>query len=334
VALDNEKAYELYLIAQGRFNEGTYIGFTHALESINTALALDPKFALAWVSKGGLHLGLAAGSPAPNLIAPEYDAALQAAQRAIELEPNLAEAYELLGDYRSAKGDWIEAELTFRKATELTSTPLYTIPSAIHLISVGYFKKFHEYIDKARLNDPFNHVIRAFYVVSLGIQGKMHLAKQEDARCKELFGDQWNDKNWAITSIRLGAKDVISSDDVLYSEPIFDAAKEYLDSPEDGLAELRRIYSDQDKLNNYNLVNISTWAAYFGDAEFAMDAQEKAFSICEGRIWTLWYPVMHEVRQTPRFKKFVKKIGLVDYWNKFGWPDICHKLDNGDFVCD
>jgi len=43
---------------------------------------------------------------------------------------------------------------------------------------------------------------------------------------------------------------------------------------------------------------------------------------------------MHEVRQTPRFKKFVKDIGLVDYWNKFGWPEICHQLDNGDFECD
>jgi hypothetical protein len=43
---------------------------------------------------------------------------------------------------------------------------------------------------------------------------------------------------------------------------------------------------------------------------------------------------MKEVRQTPQFKDFVKDIGLVDYWNKFGWPDTCHPLANGDFVCD
>jgi hypothetical protein len=43
---------------------------------------------------------------------------------------------------------------------------------------------------------------------------------------------------------------------------------------------------------------------------------------------------MSKTQQLPRFKTFVKKIGLVDYWNKFGWPDMCHKLDNGDFECE
>jgi len=32
--------------------------------------------------------------------------------------------------------------------------------------------------------------------------------------------------------------------------------------------------------------------------------------------------------------EITEKIGLVDYWNKFGWPDICHQLDGGDFECD
>jgi len=44
--------------------------------------------------------------------------------------------------------------------------------------------------------------------------------------------------------------------------------------------------------------------------------------------------MIREVRQTARFKTLVKKIGLVEYWNKFGWPDICHQLNHGDFKCD
>jgi hypothetical protein len=43
---------------------------------------------------------------------------------------------------------------------------------------------------------------------------------------------------------------------------------------------------------------------------------------------------MKEVRQTARFKKLVIEIGLIDYWNEFGWPDICRPLKNGDFECD
>ena len=79
---------------------------------------------------------------------------------------------------------------------------------------------------------------------------------------------------------------------------------------------------------------MAIWAAYFDDPEFAMDAMERACSLKISSAGFLWYAVFHEVRQIPRFKKLMRKIGLVDYWNKFGWPDICHKLDNGDFVCD
>ena len=65
-----------------------------------------------------------------------------------------------------------------------------------------------------------------------------------------------------------------------------------------------------------------------------MDAMEKAVRIQSMGFYLVWLPVMHEVRQLFRFKKYLREIGLVDYWNAFGWPDICHQLDNGDFECD
>ncbi|NHJ87641.1 MAG: hypothetical protein FK734_19425 [Asgard group archaeon] len=61
---------------------------------------------------------------------------------------------------------------------------------------------------------------------------------------------------------------------------------------------------------------------------------EKAYTGHPLSLVFVWFPVMHEVRQLPRFKEFVKEIGLVDYWNKFGWPDFCHQLENGDFKFD
>jgi len=38
-----------------------------------------------------------------------------------------------------------------------------------------------------------------------------------------------------------------------------------------------------------------------------------------------------EVRETPRFKEFVREIDLVDYWKKFVRSDLCRPLENGDF---
>jgi len=76
------------------------------------------------------------------------------------------------------------------------------------------------------------------------------------------------------------------------------------------------------------------FAAYQGNPEFAMDALEKGYKIDASGAWHFWIPVRREVRQLPRFKEFVRENGFVDYWNEFGWPDICRPLDDDDFECD
>jgi len=43
---------------------------------------------------------------------------------------------------------------------------------------------------------------------------------------------------------------------------------------------------------------------------------------------------MHEVREKSRFKEWAGKIGLVDYWKEFGWPDLCRPVGDRDFECD
>ena len=126
----------------------------------------------------------------------------------------------------------------------------------------------------------------------------------------------------------------MSSDEIEYSTPIFDAAKEYLDSPKEGLNKLRQLYSDENNLSEIDITDISILAAYFGDPEFAMDAMEKGNEINASGFFKIWYPVMTEVRQLPRFKELMREIGLVDYWKEFGWPDLCRPIGDDDFVCD
>lgn len=82
------------------------------------------------------------------------------------------------------------------------------------------------------------------------------------------------------------------------------------------------------------LTAVSLWAAYFGDLEFAMQAMGRGIMKEYSGLFFAWFPVMRDIRQLPGFKVFLKDIGLVDYWNKFGRPDMCHQPDNGDFECD
>jgi hypothetical protein len=67
-----------------------------------------------------------------------------------------------------------------------------------------------------------------------------------------------------------------------------------------------------------------------------MEALEKGVKTHASGMAIVWWPVMREVRQLNRFKKFVREIGLVDYWKEYGWPDnhICRPVGDDDFECD
>lgn len=48
----------------------------------------------------------------------------------------------------------------------------------------------------------------------------------------------------------------------------------------------------------------------------------------------LWFRDFVALRNTERFKAFVRKVGLVDYWKARGWPDHCRPSGADDFLCD
>ena len=142
-----------------------------------------------------------------------------------------------------------------------------------------------------------------------------------------------NSHNEAITLARLGSGDKLSLDEIVSPDAITQKVKKYHNSPEKELAELHRIFSSDNNLSTYNLGFISIWAAYLGDSEFALNAIEKGAETSTNLV-TCWHPVMKKVRRLPRFKEFVREIGLVDYWKEYGWPDLCHPVIDDDFVCE
>jgi hypothetical protein len=81
-------------------------------------------------------------------------------------------------------------------------------------------------------------------------------------------------------------------------------------------------------------VSFGVYAAYFGDPEFAFERVADATRINKQNALHFWLPSMREVRQLPQFKAFIREIGLVDYWNEFGWPTICRRVGAADFDCD
>jgi TolB-like protein/Flp pilus assembly protein TadD len=49
--------------------------------------------------------------------------------------------------------------------------------------------------------------------------------------------------------------------------------------------------------------------------------------------WT-WTPMLAPLRQHPEFAAYLEKIGLVDYWDSTSWPKWCQRDDDGVITCE
>jgi TolB-like protein len=73
---------------------------------------------------------------------------------------------------------------------------------------------------------------------------------------------------------------------------------------------------------------------YAGVPERMLDWPEKRLAAGVPSLAGVWWPMPSEVRKKERFKKLVRDIGLVDFWRKNRWPDLCHPVGADDFECN
>jgi TolB-like protein/Tfp pilus assembly protein PilF len=113
------EAYELTL--RGRYlmdKEMTEENLDGATSLFREAIRLDPQYAAAWAG-----LAQALGELVGWHYRPEkelWPQARQAAEKAVELDPNLTEALLALGDMQRMERQYVEGEKTFLKAIELS----------------------------------------------------------------------------------------------------------------------------------------------------------------------------------------------------------------------
>jgi DNA-binding SARP family transcriptional activator/TolB-like protein len=115
------KAFELFYEGREFYHRRTVPDLQRALESFEKAIARDPNYALAHASKAEVYALLGAydyGALPPKTA---FSAARAAAERALEINPNLAEANNALGSVLF-NYDWNleEAELAYRRAIKLS----------------------------------------------------------------------------------------------------------------------------------------------------------------------------------------------------------------------
>ena len=120
------EAYELYLKGRHFFNQGSIDGFRQAFVLLQQVVEIAPDFAAGWASLSGAYVATAFFSLEPP--AETVPKARAVADRALQLDPNLADAHASLGAIALYfDWNWATARRELEKALELdpTATMVY-----------------------------------------------------------------------------------------------------------------------------------------------------------------------------------------------------------------
>jgi tetratricopeptide (TPR) repeat protein len=318
----NAEAYQLYL--QGRFywNRRTAGGATKAIDFFQQAIEKDPSFALAYSGLADTYFSLARNSGA--LSPKEAGAkARQAAEKAVELDPSLAEAHASLGlVLQTFDWDFSRAEREFSRAIELNPAYVYTHSWYCELLyATGRYDEAVLEVRKAVALEPFTPNLRYNLGSALMFAGRSAESEKEFREILDM------DSNFYLA--HYGLAEVLGHQNK-FDEAVGEMEKAVHSMPESsyyrgflGYAlakagrseEARRILGELIEESGTKYVSwlgIADIYAGLGEKDHAFAAIELAYQQGETRLGSLraraelgffW-------KTDPRFADLLKKIGL------------------------
>ncbi|QQS32744.1 MAG: protein kinase [Acidobacteriota bacterium] len=152
---DDPRAFEAYLKGRFYWNQFTAQSFEKVIESYNRAIEIDPNYALAHVGIADFYIWAAIYGIVPSAEAEVLAEA--AARRALEIDPELGEAYATMALLVKNRFEFAASEKLFKRSLELR--PHYSQGWEWYgsvLIGVGRTREGIEMSDRAEELDPLS----------------------------------------------------------------------------------------------------------------------------------------------------------------------------------
>ncbi|MEP3423002.1 MAG: hypothetical protein ABJN35_14785 [Erythrobacter sp.] len=342
----DREAYALYLQGSSlRQKIGIDGALARGIELLEKALEIDPEFAECWTALADAHIMTAAITPSLRRIEQSAEGAA-CAEKAIALDPGQGHAFSVMGvhawtQFNPARGLELALEAYARDpnnsdvASRLGSCLLY----------LGKTKEALPYVEEAVDRDPIywrNLVMLTAAYLGLGEWEKARKVGQRtvDMGAPGIF--------LAIAQLAMGDREAATKShydsrfylDTIFMRPPGVAAMD--ESARDGYFRLasRGIYSGEeaDYAAYSQLIHglhatmqdpydssVVFPAIWMGHTDLTM----KIYSECIHPanmfgLMTLWIdidPINRTIRH-PDFMAFAEKTGMVEAWNRFGWPDL------------
>jgi adenylate cyclase len=340
----NVEAYELYLQGRAIWKRRGEENLKRAIELYQRALGLDPGFARAHAALASAYVVL------PGYTRDEGDEetflplAETSARQALSIDPNIGEAHAVLAQINADRGDLLDAESGFFFAISLEPnepTPHHWY--SILLARVGRLEAALEQARRAHELDPTSAIIASnlsyTYLVLGADDQALRFAKEAETLglSKSIHGVE------VSIAMRRGQWDEARRGIVLQEDlppELRGVATQFVDAIADPKLRpeiLGRMRSIDPKIAKQ--LDLVQPYLQMGEIDLvyqllfeSLDRDAYAWA----RHWDLmmaWSPEGAAFRKDPRFGELSRRIGIVDYWKQYGYPDGCRAGQDTPVVC-
>lgn len=318
---ENVEAYQFYLKGRYFWSKRSSEGLRKSLQHFEQAVMIDPLYARAYAGLADSYLGLLEHDVIPRHEA--YSKASTAAQRALSLDPALAEAHATLGFIRLSRDrDYAGAEREFKRAVELdpnyaTARQFY----GVYLLAVGRGEEAVEQTRRALEIDPLSLLNNTQLVRALYLAGRYDEAVGQGLRTLELDADSASARVFLGQSyaqkgmLREATAELEKAVELSGGRAEMKAALGYVyalsgrkGDAQKTIDELRRQTKDPSQVSYH----IATVHAGFPDEEEAFKWLQKAYD--EGdfflNVRLKSDPKLASLRADPRYQALLRRLGL------------------------
>ena len=297
------------------------------------ALALDPAYYDALYHFASVNTVLI-GIPLENMSSREhYRMALESAEAMTRLQPERTEGHALKAAIYSTNKEWAGVSEQIEILRSINASPADLRFLASVLLVLGDVQGAIEIFEANLEVEPVNFYARGFLMLAHELAGNRMQARQEHELGEELSRQWWGDTVNIFLS--LGRRELLQDIDELQGLPdnLTQALQALNAGNLDNVRSAMQSYLDSE-------ARIPTVSLYFGAIAAYLGNQEQALVLVTEtvrEVWLnihwLWLPVFDEMRKLPGFRELMVESGLVDYWQTYGWPEMC-RPEGDSFSCD
>lgn len=346
VPTQNVEAYELYLQGRAVWKKRGEDNLKKAIELYQAALARDPGFARAHAALASAYVVMPGYTDDENDQEKFFGLAETSARQALAIDPNIGEAHAVLAQLNADRGDLLDAESGFFFAISLE--PNEPTPHHWYSLLLSKVGRVGAALDQARRAqelDPTSPILAANLANIYLQQGNDEEALRYGRMAKDLgIGNGGGGNVEAAVALRRkqwseGEKLLLAQHGV--PEELKPLVHQFIEGLSDPSARPRVIASlrktDPALISQAKLVDVYS---SLGDVDLAyqvmfetLDKDHLAW-IHDWEMSDLWSPDSAAMRRSPKLGELAERIGVIDYWKQYGFPDQCRPgQDGAPIVC-